>query len=54
MTPWHGVALETKEGYVLLKRNKAIEMGAELIYDSSGRPSHYKLDEHDHILMKGI
>ena len=54
MTPWHGVALETKEGYVLLKRNEAIEMGAELIHDSSGRPSHYKLDGNKHISMRGI
>jgi len=54
MTPWHGVALETKEGFILIKRKEAIEMGAELIYDSSGRPSHYKLDERNHIGMQGI
>ncbi|MDP7320811.1 MAG: isocyanide synthase family protein [Bacteriovoracaceae bacterium] len=53
MTPWHGVALETQKGYVLLKRNQAIEMGAELIYDSSGYPSHYKLYDYKHISMKG-
>lgn len=54
MTPWHGVALETKKGYVLLKRNEAIEMGAELIHDSLGRPSHYKLNDNSHISMEGI
>ncbi len=54
MTPWHGVALQTKKGFVLLKRHKAIELGAELIHDSAGRPSHYKLDDHKHISFKGI
>ena len=54
MTPWHGVALETKRGYVLIKRSQAIEMGAELIYDSSGHPSHYKLYGNNHISMEGI
>lgn len=43
MTPWHGVAVETKKGYVLLKRFEAEALGAELIYTSDGRPSHYQL-----------
>ena len=43
MTPWHGVAVETKTGFVLLKRSEAEAMGAELIYDSFSRPSYYKL-----------
>lgn len=43
MTPWHGVAVETKNGYVLLKRAAAEALGAELIYDSQERPSHYEL-----------
>ena len=43
MTPWHGVALESKKGYVLLKRSEAEALGAQLIYSSDGRPSHYKL-----------
>ena len=43
MTPWHGVAVETKDGYVLLKRSEAEAMNAELVYSSTGTPSHYKL-----------
>lgn len=45
MTPWHGVAVETKTGPVLLKRSEAEKLGAKLIYDLVGRPSHYKLIE---------
>ena len=45
MTPWHGVALETKKGYVLLKRSEAEALGATLIYSSDGRASHYRLRE---------
>lgn len=45
MTPWHGVAVETKDGFVLLKRSDAEALGAELIYSPNGRPSHYKLME---------
>ncbi|KTC75362.1 pyoverdine biosynthesis protein PvcA [Legionella birminghamensis] len=43
MTPWHGVALETKDGYVLLRRSKAEALGAKLIYSLDGHPSHYQL-----------
>lgn len=43
MTPWHGVAVETKQGYVLLKRSEAEALGAKLIYSSDGLPSHYQL-----------
>lgn len=43
MTPWHGVAMETPEGYILVKRREAEELGAKLVYDSLGRPSHYQL-----------
>ena len=42
MTPWHGVAVESKKGYVLLKRSEAEAQGAELIYFPDGRPSHFK------------
>ena len=45
MTPWHGVAVETDSGYVLLKRSEAEERGAKLIYSSNGRASHYKLTD---------
>ncbi len=43
MTPWHGVAVETRDGYVLLKRSEAEASGAELVRDAGGRPSHYRL-----------
>ncbi len=46
MTPWHGVAVETDEGYILMKRAEAEALGAQLIYSSQGRPSHYKLSGH--------
>lgn len=45
MTPWHGVAVDTKDGYILLKRSEAEARGARLIYTTSGRASHYKLME---------
>ncbi|KTC81906.1 L-tyrosine/L-tryptophan isonitrile synthase family protein [Legionella cincinnatiensis] len=43
MTPWHGVVIESKKGYILLKRSEAEALGAQLIYATDGRPSHYKL-----------
>ncbi|HAU1272443.1 TPA: L-tyrosine/L-tryptophan isonitrile synthase family protein [Legionella pneumophila] len=43
MTPWHGVAVESKKGYVLLKRSEAEALGAKLICSSDGRHSHYQL-----------
>lgn len=43
MTPWHGVAVESKNGYMLLKRSEAEALGAQLIYSSDGRRSHYQL-----------
>jgi pyoverdine/dityrosine biosynthesis protein Dit1 len=43
MTPWHGVAVDTNDGHILLKRSQAEELGAQLIYSANGRPSHYKL-----------
>ncbi|HBI2945444.1 TPA: isocyanide synthase family protein [Legionella pneumophila] len=43
MTPWHGVAVESKKGYVLLKRSEAEALGAKLICFSDGRHSHYQL-----------
>ncbi|MBI2785778.1 MAG: L-tyrosine/L-tryptophan isonitrile synthase family protein [Legionella longbeachae] len=54
MTPWHGVAVETKKGYVLLKRSEAEALGAELIYSSDGRPSHYKLMTDQSSFITGI
>ena len=43
MTPWHGVAVEGKKGFVLLKRSEAEALGANLIYTADGRASHYQL-----------
>ncbi len=43
MTPWHGVAVETEHGHILLKRLEAEALGAELVYSSQGLPSHYSL-----------
>lgn len=43
MTPWHGVAVESEAGYVLLKRSEAEALNSELVYFANGRPSHYKL-----------
>lgn len=54
MTPWHGVAVETRNGYVLLKRSEAEELGAELIYDSFERPSYYKLKTEKNISLEGF
>lgn len=43
MTPWHGVAVESKNGYILLKRTEAEALGAKLICSADGRHSHYTL-----------
>ena len=43
MTPWHGVAVQSKKGFILLKRSEAEALGAQLIYSVDGRHSHYKL-----------
>lgn len=49
MTPWHGVAVDLGEGFVLLKRAQAEELGARLIYRHN-RPSHYELVNNDNIV----
>ncbi|WP_419420174.1 L-tyrosine/L-tryptophan isonitrile synthase family protein [Legionella sp. D16C41] len=43
MTPWHGVAVQREEGYILLKRAEAEALGAKLISSADGRHSHYTL-----------
>ncbi len=48
MTPWHGVAVETHEGYFLTKRASAEAAGAVLVHSADGRPSHYKLFSRPH------
>lgn len=54
MTPWHGVVVETNNSYVLLKRVEAEALGAELIYSSNGRPSHYKLMVANNLSMEEV
>lgn len=43
MTPWHGVAVETPNGYILLKRSEAESLGAQLVTSCDGKPSHFTL-----------
>ncbi|WP_397600904.1 L-tyrosine/L-tryptophan isonitrile synthase family protein [Silvanigrella sp.] len=48
MTPWHGVAVKTNEGFILLKQTEAKALGARLVHSLNGRPSHYELaTQHD-------
>lgn len=42
ITPWHGVIVLQKDGYVLMKKNEAEERGARLV-TRNGRPHHYTL-----------
>ncbi len=54
MTPWHGVAVDTGGGFVLLKRAQAEDLGARLVY-RDGRPSHYELiDERQLSRLHGV
>ena len=43
MTPWHGVAVNTGDRFILVKRAEAEEMGARLVHSPEGRPSHYEI-----------
>lgn len=43
MTPWHGVAVETDRGFVLMKRFEAEKLSAQIVLDAEGRASHFKL-----------
>lgn len=43
ITPWHGVAVETKDGFFLFKKSQAEKMGARLVMGVRNRPSHYEL-----------
>lgn len=43
LTPWHGVVVLRADDYVLMKRQQAEEMGAELV-EQDGRPSHFVAD----------
>lgn len=42
VTPWHAVALRVGDGFRLLHRRDAEELGARLV-DRDGRPSHYEI-----------
>lgn len=48
LTPWHGVAVQVGERFMLLKRSQAEKIGALLIH-SEGRPSHYILTDEKEI-----
>ena len=43
ITPWHGVVLESNNGFRLVKKKAAEELGAKLIFDEFGKASHYSL-----------
>ena len=43
MTPWHGVAMKTHDGYVLMKRFQAEQLGAKLIYTPDGKADYFDL-----------
>ncbi|MCB9744909.1 MAG: L-tyrosine/L-tryptophan isonitrile synthase family protein [Alphaproteobacteria bacterium] len=43
ITPWHGVSMLTPEGWRLVKRARAEELGARLVHQGD-RPSHFVLE----------
>ena len=45
LTPWHGVAVDIGSNFVLMKRRRAEKLGAKLMHDAQGRPSHFKLEK---------
>ena len=54
MTPWHGVAVDLGERFVLLKRGQAEELGARLVFHAN-KPSHYELlDKQNHSRLRGF
>ena len=42
ITPWHGVIVLDKDGYVLMKKSEAEEMGARLVFENN-QPYYYTL-----------
>jgi pyoverdine/dityrosine biosynthesis protein Dit1 len=44
LTPWHGVAVDAGDRFVLMKRHQAEDLGARLVHHD-GRPSHFVLPE---------
>lgn len=43
MTPWHGVAVKTQNGFVLMKQAEAHALGYQLVFGSKGRASHFEI-----------
>ncbi|NBX17935.1 MAG: pyoverdine biosynthesis protein PvcA [Proteobacteria bacterium] len=43
MTPWHGVAVKTPRGFILMKHSEARALGAQLVFGDQERPSHFVL-----------
>jgi pyoverdine/dityrosine biosynthesis protein Dit1/AcrR family transcriptional regulator len=44
LTPWHGVALRTEDGFKLVRRHEAEALGAKVVW-RGGRASHYEMEE---------
>ncbi|WP_422090091.1 L-tyrosine/L-tryptophan isonitrile synthase family protein [Tenacibaculum ovolyticum] len=42
-TPWHAVAVNTGNKFVLMKHQEAKKLNTKLIQDKNGNPSHYEL-----------
>jgi pyoverdine/dityrosine biosynthesis protein Dit1 len=53
MTPWHGVAVKTPSGFMLMKHAEAKAARADLIMGAEGRPSHFVLDQEIGNLSEG-
>jgi len=51
LTPWHGVAVDLGDRYVLMKRRQAEALGAVLV-TREGRPSHFVLPSADQELRQ--
>lgn len=41
LTPWHGVVVQKKNEFILMKRSQAEASGARLVHYPNGRPSHF-------------
>ena len=54
MTPWHGVATKTLDGFILLKRYEAEKLGGDLVLTAEGKASHFKIDKSIAALRKAL
>lgn len=43
MTPWHAVAVDTGNKFILMKHREAKKLNTKLVQDKNGRSSHYEL-----------